>query len=161
MILIALQILLNLVIAFVWMFLHDAWNLLTFILGYLLGMGIIFGLRRFFPEHFYLRRLVATIYLILLFIWELTVSAYVVAKQVTRPKLDITPGIFKVETTLESDWEITLLSSLITLTPGSVVMEYDRENRLLFIHTMDIPDSEIMVKRMKVSFERAIAEVTR
>lgn len=161
MITIALQILLNLVLAVVWMFLQDTWNVPTFTFGYLLGMGIIFGLRRFFPDVFYVRRVFAVIYLVFLFIWELIASAYVVAKQVSRPKLDITPGIFVVETNLINDWEITLLSNLITLTPGSVVMEVARDEKLLFIHTMDCPESEELVRRMKDSFERAISEVTR
>lgn len=156
-----MQILTNLFIAFIWMFLHDTWSIGTFTVGYLLGLFFIFALRRFLPYKFYLIRLIAAVNLILLFIKELVLSAITVTKQVIRPKLDITPGVFRTETPLKSDWEITILCCLITLTPGSVVIEVAPKEGVLFIHTMAIPENEISVSEMKVRFEKAIMEVTR
>lgn len=37
----AFQIVLNLIIAFVWMFLNNAWNGVGFLIGYLLGLLLI------------------------------------------------------------------------------------------------------------------------
>lgn len=156
-----LQILLNVLIAAVWMFLHNSWGINTFIAGYALGLLLIFSLRRFFPYKFYLYRVIATINLIILFIKELVMSTISVAKQVARPKLNITPGIFKTHTPLTSDWEITVLCCLITLTPGSVVVEVAPEEGILYIHTMSIPENEISVSAMKERFEKAIMGVTR
>lgn len=157
----ALQILINFVIATVWMLLHDAWDALTFITGYLIGMLFIFLFRRFFPGRFYVTTAIAVINLVILFIKELIASGIVVIKQVTRRKIDVTPGIFKVKTQLETDLEITILSNLITLTPGSVVVEVIKEEQTLFIHAMDIPESEELVREAQVRFERAIMGVTR
>ncbi|MDA3131083.1 Na+/H+ antiporter subunit E [Aliibacillus thermotolerans] len=157
----AVQILFNFIIAIIWMFLHDAWNALTFISGYFIGFLFIFALRRFFPTRFYGYTVIAVVKLVFLFISELISSSILVAKQVTRPTINVTPGIFKVHTNLESDWEITLLSSLITLTPGSVVIEIAMEEKVLFIHAMDIPESEALVLKAQEKFERAIMEVTR
>lgn len=39
----AFQIVLNLIIAFVWMFLNNAWNGVGFLIGYLLGLLLIGG----------------------------------------------------------------------------------------------------------------------
>lgn len=155
------QVLLNLFIAFLWMFLQDEWEFLTFFSGYLVGMALIFLMRRFFSSDFYAKRLIAVIKLLLIFIRELVVSGILVMKQVLRPKINITPGIFKLETKLIGDLEITILSLLITLTPGSVVLEVMPEESLCYIHVMDIPESRDAVLNATESFEKAIMEVTR
>lgn len=88
-------------------------------------------------------------------------SSYTVLKQIMTPKLNITPGIFTYETQLETDWEITALALLLTLTPGSVVMEVNPEGDTFYIHAMDIETSKDAVLRSIGKFEQAIMEVTR
>lgn len=156
-----LQILLNLLIGLVWMLLHDRWDAATFAVGYAIGLLFIFGMRRFFPTRFYGKTCWAIIKLLYLFIVELVKSTVVVMRQVLRPRLNIEPGIFKVKTSLKSDWEITLLSSLVTLTPGSVVMEVAPEEGILYIHAVDATDFQNSIIETKKVFEKAIAEVTR
>lgn len=155
-----LQILINLLIAMVWMLLHDTWDTLTFTVGYFIGLIIIFALRRFFPGPFYGRRLWSILKLLHLFNIELLKSSFVVIGQVTRPRLNIEPGIFKVETKLKTDLEITILSNLITLTPGSVVMEVDPQAGILYIHAMDSSEFLTSIMQSKIMFEKAIQEVT-
>ncbi|MCG7343100.1 Na+/H+ antiporter subunit E [Sporosarcina sp. ACRSL] len=157
------QLLLNLFIAFLWMMLidEDEFRFTTFIAGFLVGIGIVFFLHRFFGRQFYLRRLYSSFKLLLIFIRELTQSTIVVLGQILSPKLKIKPGIFKYETVLESDVEVTMLSLLLTLTPGSVVMEVAPEGDTLYIHAMDVEQSrEGLIKQLK-NFEKAIMEVTR
>lgn len=155
------QILLNLLIAFVWMLLNESWNIIIFGIGYVIGFFIILMMRRFFPEQFYGRKIIFIIKLFSLFIMELIKSSVVVAIQVTRPKLNIQPGIFRSETILETDLEITLLSTLLTLTPGSVVMEIDPEAGVMYIHAMDVTEFQNSISITKRKFERAIIEVMR
>ena len=157
----AIQLLINIFIAFLWMFLQDSFAFLTFIIGFFVGMFIIFSMRRFFPGKFYLRKVGAVFVLILLFISESIMSTVDVIKQVIKPKIDITPGIFKMETDLRGDLEITLLAILITLTPGSVVMEVSPDHKTFYIHGLSLPESIDSVEKSKLRFERAIKEVTR
>ncbi|MCQ6273938.1 Na+/H+ antiporter subunit E [Bacillus sp. V3B] len=156
-----IQLLINLSVALLWMFFQDQWSVLSFFSGYLVGVFIVFSMRRFFPTRFYLLSLLAILKLILVFIRELISSSLLVVQQVIRPKINITPGIFSLETELEDDLEITLLSLLISLTPGSVVMEVSDDAKVLYIHAMDIPESSNAVIRSKNAFEKAIKEVTR
>src|SRR5690606_33232595 len=113
------QLLLNLVIAFIWMFLHNTWDGGTFVIGYLVGLGLLFALRRFLPQELYVRRVVAIIKLVLLFLKELVLSGLFVAKELLRPSLSIRPGIVAVPTQLRTEWEVTLFACLVTLTPGT------------------------------------------
>lgn len=157
------QVLLNLFIAFLWMFLQDEWRFLTFLSGYLVGLALIFLMRRFFNSVFYVTRLTALIKLIIIFIKELVLSSILVIKQILRPKLYITPGIFKLKTELRGNWEITTLMLLLTLTPGSVVMEVVPEDNLCYIHVMDVPESRDAVisatKPLKKPLWRLLADV--
>ena len=157
------QLLLNLFIAFLWMTLidEDEFRFTTFFAGFLVGIGIVFFLHRFFGKQFYLRKVFYSFKLLLIFIRELTQSTVVVLQQILSPKLKIKPGIFKYETVLKSDVEVTMLSLLLTLTPGSVVMEVSPEGDTLYIHAMDVEQSRAgLIKQLK-NFEKAIMEVTR
>lgn len=157
----ALQILLNFVVAFIWMAFHNTGEFSAFVIGYLIGAVLLFLLRRFLPEQLYFRRAYAVLKLLLLFLKELVLSSFFVAKELLRPKLNIRPGIIAVPTKLRSDWEITVFACLITLTPGTQTLEVSPEGDVLYIHSMDIPDTEEVVKQIKDTFEAAIMEVTR
>ncbi|MCA0756352.1 Na+/H+ antiporter subunit E [Paenibacillus sp. N4] len=156
-----LQIVLNLVIAFVWMFLYNDWSAPRFTVGYLLGIFCIGLLSRFWPQDFYLKRLWAVVKLLALFIKELFVSSFAVLLHIIRPKLTVRPGILALETELESDWEVTLLSCLICLTPGTLTLDVSKDGGTLYIHAMDIGNADELSRQIKDSFEKAIMEVTR
>ena len=157
------QLLLNIFIAFLWMLLidEDHINTSTFFGGFLVGIGIIFLMHRFFGTEFYLRRVYAAFKLLLIFIRELIQSSVLVLKQILSPTLKIQPGIFRHETVLESDLEITMISLLLTLTPGSVVMEVSPEGNVLYIHAMDVENEREAILSQLRNFEKAIMEVTR
>ena len=84
-----------------------------------------------------------------------------VLRVVLRPKMDIQPMIFALPTDLEHDWEITLLSSLITLTPGTIVLNVSDDQHTLYIHAIDVDDVDEAIDSIKNSFEKAIKEVSR
>lgn len=156
----AFQMIINLMIAVLWMFLHNAWDTLTFVAGYGLGLLLIFMLRRFFNGPFYMKKVIAIIKLILLFMSELFKSGIWVMSLVVSPKLKFKPGVMRMETALRSPWEITLISCLLTLTPGSVVIETIPDEGILYLHVMDFTDIEETINKSKGIFEKAILEVT-
>jgi multicomponent Na+:H+ antiporter subunit E len=155
------QVLINIFIAWLWMFLQDSTEYLTFFAGYIVGLFILFCMRRFFTKPFYLFTFIAILKLFLIFIYELITSAILVIKHVIKPKVDVKPGIFRVKTDLKTDLEITLLSLLICLTPGSVVMEITPDKKILYVHGLNMPESKEAVLKSKAVFEKAIKDVTR
>ncbi|BDH59973.1 Na+/H+ antiporter subunit E [Lysinibacillus sp. PLM2] len=157
------QFILNLFIALLWLLLMDEPipQLTTFFSGFVVGVVILYIMHRFFGTKFYLRRLFKMILLVLLFIRELISSSFSVMKQILTPKLNITPGIFTYKTNLIGEWEITALALLLTLTPGSVVMEVSEEGNVFYIHAMDLEECKESVIRSIAKFENAIMEVTR
>ncbi|KTD86226.1 Na+/H+ antiporter subunit E [Paenibacillus etheri] len=156
----AFQLLLNFMIAFLWMFLQNDWTGPRFVIGFLLGILILLGMRRFWPR-LYLEKVWAIIKLILLVLRELVVSSYVVVKAVLRPEPNIRPAILKYTTELKSDWEVATLITILCLTPGSVVLEVSDDNRTLYIHSMDVDDPAQFRTNIRETFEHAILEVSR
>ncbi|MGP4041778.1 Na+/H+ antiporter subunit E [Gracilibacillus sp. D59] len=157
----SLQIILNLVIAIMWMFLGESYVFSSFLAGYIVGALLLFMLRRFIPDAFYLDRVWKMIKLVLLFLKELIISNIDILKWVYKPKQDYKPGIFALPTELKSNWEITMLTSLISLTPGTLSVAVSEHNNIIYIHAMDIDNNEIAIEAIKTTFEKAIMEVTR
>jgi multicomponent Na+:H+ antiporter subunit E len=143
------------------MFLSNDYSSLAFFKGYFFGGLIMFALRRFFDNRFYLLNVIAVIKLFFIFCSELIKANIAVLKVILSPRLTMRPGIFALETELEKDWEITVLSNLITLTPGTLVLEVSEDNKTLYIHAMDIDDVEQARLDIKNTFEKAIKEVSR
>ena len=157
------QFLLNVFIAVLWTLISDEDELkfTTLVMGYLVGIGIVFLMHRFFGERFYLSRFFALIKLLFIFNSELLSSTILVLKHILSPKIRIKPGIFKYETVLRGEWEITALSLLLTLTPGSVVIKVTPEGDAVYVHAMDVEESKEMLLRSLGKFEKAIMGVTR
>jgi len=157
------QFLLNLFIALLWVFLKDqnSFYFTTFGQGFIVGLFIVFLMRRFFGGQFYLIGAYSIIKLLFLFISEILQSSVVVIKHILSPEINIEPGIFTYKTVLEGEWEVTILALLLTLTPGSVVMEINPDGDVFYIHAMDINRYQADLETSLKKFEKAIMEVTR
>jgi multicomponent Na+:H+ antiporter subunit E len=85
-----------------------------------------------------LRRLWRFFVMVLVFLRELVVSSLQVAKITVQPSLDIRSGIIKYPLDVTTDREITALSNLITLTPGTMTLDVSRDRSHLYVHTMNV-----------------------
>src|SRR5699024_9513765 len=92
----AFQIVVNLIISFMWMFLSEIYTLVTFTLGYIFGIILLLFLIRFFKERFYLERIFKFIVLFLTFIRELIVANIDIVKLVYAKYAYFDPGIFVI-----------------------------------------------------------------
>ncbi|MFD1736653.1 Na+/H+ antiporter subunit E [Bacillus salitolerans] len=155
------QLLLNILIAIIWMVLLEKFTFNYFILGFLVGSILLYIFNRYVPGTFYFRKVWAIIKLILIFLRELVLSNLEVVKVVYRRNIDIQPGIIAIPTDLKSNWEITLLANLITLTPGTLSISVSDDYTTIYVHAMDIRDKDEVILSIKNSFEKAIMEVTR
>lgn len=98
------------------------------------------------------------------FIKEVIVCNIRVLRDNLTPGQDSTPGIARLETRCSTDFELTLLGALITLTPGTLTLgtrSLPNSPRVLYVHGMynDGPDSlredlRDMESRMLVAVRR-------
>jgi multicomponent Na+:H+ antiporter subunit E len=95
------------------------------------------------------------------FLWELFMANVRVAQEVLRPRMTIAPGVVAVPLTATTDLEITLLSCLITLTPGTLALDVSDDRSTLFVHALDVDDPDQFRRSIVDGFERRVLELLR
>src|SRR5699024_6856704 len=134
------QFMVNLLIAVIWMFLQDSYLMSTFLFGFILGVVLLFILRRFFEFDFYFIRVFAFIILMLLLLRELLNAHIDVVRVLIKLLLDNHPGLIAVDTYLDTEIEFATLAALITLTPGTVSRDFSADGTTIFVHALDVDD---------------------
>lgn len=81
-------------------------------------------------------------------------SSLHLSKLILDPKLPISPRLISVETKLRHHGAVVLLGNSITLTPGTITVEVDRNN--LIVHAVDQVSGEDVVSG---EFESKIADI--
>ena len=146
----------NILLALVWAALTGSFTLANFALGLLLGWLALYLVREQLATRRGRYRGGRILSLALLFIKELILSGWRVARLVTSPRMDLRPGIFAYPLKLRSDFEITLLANLITLTPGTLSVEVSDDKKTLFVHAIDCSDVDKTIGEIRDGFERRI-----
>lgn len=99
------------------------------------------------------------LYYIPLFVWECLKANIDVVYRVAHPDLPIKPGIVKVKTKLKSDTGLTFLANSITLTPGTLSVDVDKENGFLYVHWINVKDIERATQLIVHRFERILERI--
>ena len=101
------------------------------------------------------------LYYIPLFAWECLKANIDVAYRVIHPVVPIRPGIVKVKTRLKSDTGLTFLANSITLTPGTMSVDVDRDNGFIYIHWIYVRgrDTESYTKAIVAKFENILERI--
>lgn len=95
------------------------------------------------------------------FLWECLKANLDVAYRVLHPALPINPGIVKVKTKLKSDTALTLLANSITLTPGTMTVDIDKDKGVLYIHCIDVQEKDVKkaTEAIVEKFEHTLAKI--
>jgi multicomponent Na+:H+ antiporter subunit E len=146
----------------IWLAVSGSYTLANLLLGLLvaaLSLGLI--RHQLKTTDTYWGRVPAILSLGALFIKELALSAWSVAIMAVKPKMDLKPGIFAYPLKLSSDFEITLLANLITLTPGTLSVDVSEDRSVLYVHALDCSDIDATKRSIAQGFERKIMEAFR
>lgn len=83
------------------------------------------------------------LYYVPIFLWACIKANIDVARRVLGPTVAVNPGIVKVKTTLKSDIGLTFLANSITLTPGTLCVDVDRDKGFLYVHWIDVKTTDV------------------
>ncbi|MEG3049997.1 MAG: Na+/H+ antiporter subunit E [Thermomonas sp.] len=86
-------------------------------------------------------------------------SNIVVALQVLGPEENITPGFIWVPLDIENIHGIAALTSIITLTPGTVSSALSDDRRHLLVHVLDLKDPDEVIRHIKTRYEVPLMEI--
>jgi len=123
-------------------------------------MGRMFIVRHHLLSH--PRRILTFVFhYVPVFTWELVKANFDVAYRVLHPALPINPGIVKMKTALRSDMGLTFLANSITLTPGTLTVDVDREQGILYVHWISVRgrDVESAARAIGVLFEPILRRI--
>ena len=93
------------------------------------------------------------------FLWHVIKSNFDVAYRVFHPEIPIRPGIVKVKTNLKSELAKMFLANSITLTPGTLTVDFIDDN--LYVHWINIisEDPEVETRLIVSKFERFLQKI--
>jgi len=91
------------------------------------------------------------------YLWEVILSNLRVARDILLPNPDINCGIVAVPIEALSDRGVALLANLISMTPGTLSLDFCSETRRLFIHTMYLEDEATFIAKVQKDYEQRIS----
>jgi len=155
------QFVTNLIIAGIWMLLQEQLTWESFILGYLVGLVVLFLAVRRLNSPLYMQKVIAAILLIVAFLVEVVRSGVRVSYLLLHPRLPISPGLVAVPLDVRSNEAITIFAGMITMAPGSISVELSDDRAYLYVHALEADDPHKAAAFFKRVFERRIMEVFR
>lgn len=127
---------------------------------------IIFSLTwplSYFISKAYFRKLPKLMNLLAFFTKELIVANIRVAHDVLTPTTLMRPCIIALPLNAKTDYEITILANMISLTPGTLSLDLSEDKKILFVHAIYFKetDSTEIKKSIKNGFEKKLLEIMR
>ena len=145
-----------------------AWLLLTvslspgnILLGGLLALAVSGTFAALALPKARLRRLTAVPRLLWDVLVEIVRSNSAVARIILRPgrSRGRRSGFVRVPLDMRSPYGLASLACIITVTPGTVLVDYDAAESTVLIHVLDLIDEQAWVRTVKDKWERRLMEI--
>ena len=131
--------------------------MVSFVAGYLL----MYWLRPLLGPTTYFQKVPQLLSFLLFLMWDILVSNLRVAREVLAIRRRARAGFIAVPLSVKSNFEITLLVSLITLTPGTMGVDVSGDRKILYVHTMFVSTPDEVRATIKNGLERRVMELFR
>ena len=155
------QFLTNILLMLIWIILTGEYNFYNFLFGYFLSFLIIWLTDSREGGKKYVKIVPRILSFFFFFNYELIKANLQVAYEVVTPGLQVNPGIIRVPLDVKTDFEISFLANLITLTPGTLSLDVSDDKQVLYVHSMYVKDKEEFIWSIKNGFEKRILQITR
>ncbi|PWW21715.1 multicomponent Na+:H+ antiporter subunit E [Geodermatophilus normandii] len=126
----------------VWMLLWGSWSWANLLSGLLVALAVLVLLPLPHVVGGVRVRPAALLAFLGHFVADLFVSGAEVAWQTVRPQGVRRTAIVQVQLRVDSDLLLTMVAEAISLVPGSLVLDLDREHRVMTLHLLPIRDRD-------------------
>lgn len=124
-----------------------------FLLGLVVSVPLAFVFRRLYADRIDvgrgLRAVPYAIRYVLVFTMEIVVANVDVAYRVLAPGVTIEPEVILIPLRVRTPFGITTIANSITLTPGTVTLDFEEEENALFVHVIDGRDPGAVVEPIR------------
>jgi len=153
--------LMTLLLIIIWFLLVNTVTFGHFLLGTLLGLAIPWFTNRFWPERpkivkpFLLFR-----FFFITFLTDVIVANITVVRLFLWPDISrLRPRFIEIPLDTQDPMVITILASVISLTPGTVSAKVSADRRILIVHCLDVADETLAVQTIKTRYEAPLKEI--
>lgn len=151
--------LLSVVLLIVWLLLFNAVSLGLILLGLVFAVLIPLFTNAFWPERPRIARPGVALMLAMRLLRDIVLANFTVARQILSPIRNIHPDFVEFPLELENEFAITILASLISLTPGTVSSDLSEDRRTLIVHALDVHDKAALIAEIKARYEYPLREI--
>jgi len=150
---------LSLLLFVVWLLLVAEVSVAHVLLALFLAWGIPIICRPFLKDLPPVRHTFAALRLVALVTYDIVVANVVVARLILGPTARLKPVFVYVPLTLTQPMSISLLASIITMTPGTVSSDLSQDNKILIVHALDCSDPEALIADIQQRYEKPLLEI--
>lgn len=151
----------NVILALAWVALSGSFTALNFLTGFVFGFLALMVLQNQVAVlDGYAKRIGRVIAFVFFFLRELVKANFRVAYDVATPVWYMEPGVIGFPLEAETDVEIMFLSSVISLTPGTLSLDVSDDRKVLYIHAMFLQDEEGLRRDLK-QLEHRLLQIMR
>lgn len=150
---------LTLLLAGLWLMLNNTLSVGHLLLGLLLGWVIPLLVRGFLINVPKVRRPLKLCLFCINVFYDIVVANLHVAKLVLGPRGRLQPAFVEIPMAIEHSFVLAVLTSIISLTPGTVSASLRPDHKVLLIHALDAPDIEALVAEVKNRYETPLLEI--
>lgn len=155
------QFLMNILLTLVWVALTGSYNPANFVFGLVLSFLILWLMARKGKDTRYFLRVPKIIAFMFYYLFQMIKANLQVAYDVVTPHYFMRPGIVGLPLDAKTDFEITMLSNMISLTPGTLVVDLSSDRKTMYVHVMYMKSREDFIKTTKGGLERRLLEILR
>lgn len=131
----------------------------NFIFGFLISFGILYVITINKQDRKYFTILPKLVSFFLFMFWEIIKTNLVTVKESLYAKSKLKPAVVKVPLTVESDLEITILAIMVSVTPGTLVMDISDDKKVMYVHVMHVSNKQDFIDEVKNKFEKRLLEI--
>ena len=142
-----------------WMLMVDDFGNGQWLMGALLGVVIPLFATRLDREFGKIGSLRKVPRMMRVLAWDVVRSNLVVARQVLGSESKITPGFIWVPLDIANIHGIAVLTSIITLTPGTVSAALSDDRKYLLVHVFNLKDADEVIRQIKTRYEVPLMEI--
>ncbi|MBA1278707.1 Na+/H+ antiporter subunit E [Stutzerimonas stutzeri] len=150
---------LTLLLTALWLLLNNTLGVGHILLGLFLGWAIPLLISGFLIEVPPVRKPLKLCLFMLKVFYDIVIANMHVAKLVLGPRENLRPAFIEVPMVIENDFVLAMLTSIISLTPGTVSAGLSEDHKVLILHALDVPDIETLVADVKSSYEAPLLEI--
>jgi len=146
-------------ISIFWLLMSSSFDLATLLTGIILGIVIPPFAARLDREFARIGSLKPLPRLLCVMLYDILLSNFRVAGQVLGPQQRLTPGFIWVPLDIGNIHGIATLTSLITLTPGTVSAALSDDRRYLLVHVLHLQNPQDLIDEIKTRYEAPLMRI--